>query len=61
MSVCHCVGTFLTAQVGQMETYTNYRLARSAELLKDLHRHKEGSVCEGTLTLQNGRKVVTAS
>lgn len=61
VSVCHCVGTSLTAQVGQMETYTNYRLSRTAELLKDLQRHKEGRACKGTMTLENGRKVVTAS
>lgn len=52
--VCHCVGTSLTAQVGQMETYTNYQ---TAQLRKDLHRHKKERVCAGTMTLENGCKM----
>lgn len=32
--VCHCVGTSLTAQVGQMEAYTNYRSPEPLNCLK---------------------------
>lgn len=59
-SVCVCVslrGHFSHSTGRTDGDLHQLSLTRTAELLKDLHRHKEERAYEGTMTLENGLKV----